>query len=219
MTPNELVRNVIRPIRLVIFDLDGTLTQIDSLWRHLHEAFGTWENGKRIAERYWRGEISYTEWAETDARCWAGTPLSKINAILDGIEYTIGAKEVFAELRRKSVKTAILSAGLTILANKALRDLSADLAIANELRANDGHLTGEITVKVAVNNKAVFIEQIASRFGVPLREVALVGDRNFDLSKPECLKIAYKPKDDLAKRNADAIVVDDDLRTILQYLI
>lgn len=80
-------------------------------------------------------------------------------------------------------------------------------------------MTGEIAVKVAVNNKATFIEQIAAKFGVPLHEVALVGDRSFDLSKPECLKITFKPKDDIAKQNADILVVDDDLRAILQYLI
>ena len=214
-----MVRKVIRPIRLVIFDLDGTLTQIDSLWHHLHEAFGTWEHGKLVAERYWRGEISYKEWAETDARCWAGTPVSEIKRIVDGITYTVGAKEVFQELRRKNVRTAILSAGLTILADKARADLNADCAIANELRTNDGHLTGEIAVKVAVNNKRFFIEQIAAKFGVPLHEVALVGDRNFDLSEPECLKIAFKPKDDIAKQNADVLVANDDLRAILQYLI
>lgn len=210
---------MLRPIRLVIFDLDGTLTQIDSLWHHLHDAFGTWEKGKVVAERYWRGEISYQEWAETDARLWAGVPTSEINRILDGIAYTVGAKEVFEELRRRNVKIAILSAGLTILADKALRDLHADIALANELRTNDGHLTGEITVKVAVNNKMAFMEQIAREFGVPLHEVALVGDRSFDLTLPECLKIAYKPKDDLAKQNADVVVFDDDLRSILQYLI
>jgi phosphoserine phosphatase len=74
-------------------------------------------------------------------------------------------------------------------------------------------------VKVAVDNKVAFMEQIAREFGVPLHEVALVGDRSFDLTLPECLKIAYKPKDDLAKQNADVVVYDDDLRTILQYLI
>jgi len=217
--PIESVPHVNRPIHLVIFDLDGTLTKIDSLWRHLHEEFGTWDHGKVAAERYRNGEISYTEWAERDARCWAGAPLSEIRRILDGIEYTTGAREVFEELRARRIKTAILSAGLTILADKAARDLKADYAIANELGTYDGHLTGEIIVKVGVNNKDEMIEEIASTFNVRLREVALVGDRNFDLSQPECLKIAFKPKDELAKQNADAVVVDEDLRLILQYLI
>ena len=210
---------MLRPIRLVIFDLDGTLTQIDSLWRHIHDAFGTWDQGKLTSQRYMHGEISYKEWAETDARSWAGVSMSEIRKVLDGVQYTVGAKEVFEELRRRNVKTAILSAGLTILADKALRDLKADFALANELRTNDGHLTGEIVVKVAVDNKVAMIDEIAGVFNVPLHEVALVGDRYFDLSKPECLKIAYKPKDDIAKQTADVIVLDDDMRTILQYLI
>ena len=138
---------------------------------------------------------------------------------MDGIEYTTGAKEVFEQLRVRQIKTAILSAGLTILADKAAKDLNADFALANELGTNDGHLTGEITVRVGVNNKSEVIKEIATDFKVKLREVALVGDRNFDLSQAECLKIAFKPKDDLARQIADAVVVDDDLRTVLQYLI
>ena len=165
------------------------------------------------------GEISYKEWAESDARCWAGVSVSELKRVLAGIPYTVGAKEVFEELKRRGVKTAILSAGLTILADKALTDLNADLALANELQTNDGHLTGEIVVRVGVNNKMEVIDEIARKFNVPLNQVALVGDRKFDLSQPKCLKIAYKPKDEIAKESADVVVVDDDLRTILQYLI
>ena len=210
---------MIRPIRLVIFDLDGTLTQIDSSWRHIHDVLGTWEQGRSTAERYVLGEISYKEWAESDARCWAGVSVSELKRVLAGIPYTVGAKEVFEELKRRGVKTAILSAGLTILADKALEDLNADLALANELQTNDGHLTGEIVVRVGVNNKMEVIDEIARKFNVPLNQVALVGDRKFDLSQPKCLKIAYKPKDEIATESADVVVVDDDLRTILQYLI
>ena len=206
-----------RKIRLVIFDLDGTLTPVDSLWRYLHEAFGTWDRGKVAALKYSRGEISYKEWAETDAGYWAGAPLSQLTNLLEQIPYREGAREVFEELRRRQVKTAILSAGLSILADKAARDLGADVAFSNELETNDGRLTGGITVKVAVNNKKEIIEQIATRLGIPLRDVALVGDRAFDLSHSDCLRIAFKPKDEVARREAD-FVVDENLERILQYL-
>lgn len=212
------MKEVSRLIRLVVFDLDGTLTTVDSLWRYLHEAFGTWEHGRAAAQRYRNGEISYKEWAETDARFWAGAPLPKVKSIIGRIPYREGAEEVFSHLKERGVKIVILSAGLSILAEKAASDLGADLAIANELRTNDGRLTGEIDVKVAVDNKEEIVRQIASTLNIPLREVALVGDRGFDLANEECLKIAFLPRDETAKGEADYIVEDGDLRAILQYL-
>ena len=208
-----------RTIRLAIFDLDGTLTPVDSLWTYLHEEFGTWEQGKVAAERYRRGEISYQEWAETDAKCWAGAPLSRITKILEQIPYREGVQKVFQTLRERDVRTAILSAGLSILADKAALELGADFAYSNELEANDGRLTGRIFVKVSVKEKMQLVEQIARKLGVALSHVALVGDRAFDISHPECLRIAYKPKDDVARREADVIVEDDDLSSILHYLL
>jgi phosphoserine phosphatase len=208
-----------RHIRLVIFDLDGTLTTVDSLWRYLHQAFGTWNRGKIAAAKYRRGEISYKEWAETDAAYWAGASVSDVMRILQQIPYQKGAREVFEELKRRHYKLAIVSAGLSVLADRVAAELGADVAFSNQLETNDGRLTGGIAVKVAVNNKREVIEQVAARFDIPLNEVALVGDRAFDLSHTECFRIAFNPKDEAAKREADIIVSDDDLTRILQYLI
>ena len=203
---------------MVVFDLDGTLTSVDSVWRYLHEALGTWDRGRITARQYENGEITYKEWAESDARYWAGASLPEVRRIVDGISYCQGAREVFKELRGRGVKIVILSAGLSVLADRAARELGADFVIANELRTNDGQLTGEIDVKVAVDDKAEIIRNVASRLKIPLREVAVVGDRALDLANRECLKIAFMPKDEGASREADFVVEDGDLRAILQYL-
>lgn len=208
-----------RKIRLAVFDLDGTLTPVDSLWKYLHDEFGTWEKGKIAAQKYRRGEISYKQWAETDVGYWAGAPLSRIAETLNLIPYRQGARALFQALHERSVKTAIISAGLSILTDKVAKELGADIALSNELEANDGRLTGRIKVKVAVNDKAQIVEQIATQLGIPLEEVALVGDRAFDLAHPKCLRIAFKPKDEIARQQADIVVDDDDLSRLLQYLV
>ena len=207
-----------RKIRMVVFDLDGTLTPVISLWRYLHDAFGTWPLGEVAAQRYRRGEISYTEWAETDAKYWAGLQIKQVQDAIKQIPYQRGVREVFLALKEKGVKTAILSAGLSILADKIASELGADIAVANELELDDGVLTGGVNVKVAVDQKGGIIEEIARRFSIPIHQVALVGDRANDLCIPECLRIAFNPVDEIA-RNADFVVEDDDLSRILQYLI
>jgi phosphoserine phosphatase len=203
---------------MIIFDLDGTLTPVDSLWRYMHESFGTLSQGMTVAQRYLNGEITYKEWAETDARSWAGAPLPRVMRVLDEIPYRKGARELFNDLRKRSVRIVILSAGLTLLAEKAAKELGADSFVANELLTDDGRLTGEIIVRVSVNNKDEIVQQIALEAKIPLEEVALVGDRGFDLANEECLKIAFLPKDELARRQAHFVVDYDDLRAILQYL-
>jgi phosphoserine phosphatase len=202
---------------LVVFDLDGTLTPVVSLWRYLHDAFGTWSQGASAAERYMRGEISYTEWAETDAKYWAGVKLSALQQVLDRIPCQQGATEVFSTLRERDIRTAIVSAGLSVLADKVAEEVGADFSISNELMIDEGILTGGITVKVAVDEKGKLIEQIADDLAIPMNEVALVGDQANDLCIPECLRIAFKPKDELARR-VDFVIEDGDLSTILQYL-
>ena len=208
-----------REIRLIIFDLDGTLTPVDSLWRYLHEEFGTWEQGRITAQKYRRGEISYKEWAETDAKCWAGIPLSEITRTLERIPYREGVQNVFQSLHERGFKIAIVSAGLSIFADRVAKELGADVTFANELEVADGHLTGGIIVRVSVSEKRRLVEQIAAQLKIELSQVALVGDRAFDLSPRECFKIAYKPKDDTARREADVVVEDNDLSRILHYLV
>lgn len=199
--------------------MDGTITPVDSLWKYLHDEFGTWEKGRIAAQRYRRGEISYREWAETDAGYWAGATLTQVTQALNRIPYRQGTRETFRELHAHSVKTAIVSAGLSILTDRVAQDLGADIAMSNELETNDGRLTGKITVKVAVNDKARIVEGLASQFDISLHEVALIGDRAFDLSHPNCLRIAYKPKDEVARQRANFVVEDDDLSRVLQYLV
>lgn len=207
-----------RRIRLVVFDLDGTLTPVDSLWKFLHDAFGTWAKGHVAAERYRKGEISYTEWAEADARCWAGVSIVALSEVLGKIPYRNGVRRVFEHLKRSSVKTAIVSAGLSILADKFAWELEADFVEANELEVNDGTLTGNIRVKVSVTEKGTVIQAIAEKAHVRVSEVAVVGDRANDLPIDDCLKIAFNPKDELARERADVIIEDDDLSRILPYL-
>jgi phosphoserine phosphatase len=145
--------------------------------------------------------------------------VSDVMNILEQIPYQKGAREVFEELKRRQVKLAIVSAGLSVLTDRVATELGADVAFSNQLETRDGRLTGGITVKVAVNNKKEIIEQIATQFNIPLKEVALVGDRAFDLSHTDCLRIAFKPKDEVARREANVVVSANDLTRILQYLI
>jgi len=43
-----------KKLRLVVFDVDGTLIKVESSWQHLHEQLGTWDRGRKYAEQFFK---------------------------------------------------------------------------------------------------------------------------------------------------------------------
>jgi len=203
----------------VVFDLDGTLTKIESIWQYLHIKLGTWETGRISAEKYWRGEITYQEWAEKDSILWKDVSVEKVISILREIPYVDGAVETFEELKRRGIWTGIVSAGISLLADRAKKELGADFAVANKLLHEEGKLTGKSRVKVSLKNKDETIKEMAWMFGVDLENCAVVGDNVFDLPNFVRLKIAFNPRSADVREIADIIIESGDLTDVLEYLI
>ncbi len=208
-----------RELRAAVFDLDGTLTDTRSIWQHLHEKFGTRDVGRRTAEMYRQGLIDYIEWARLDAACWRNIRLSSLLSALDDIRYTPGARETVEQLRSHGIRTGIVSAGLSVLVDKAKIDLNVDLAISNELKVNDGVLTGEVVVRVGPGNKATVIEEAAWLLGAEMQETVVVGDHIFDIPESAGLRIAFKPVTPQARAAADIVIEEDDIRAIADHIL
>lgn len=204
--------------RLAIFDLDGTLTPIESTWRYLHEALGTWNLGKVTAEQYWSGLIDYESWARLDAEAWRGVDLSRVEQILSEIPYREGVYDTIARLKRIGIEAGIVSAGLSLLADRAARDLGIGLVAANRLLHRDGRLTGEVDVEVSLENKLTAMCRMADQLGVTLKDCVAIGDTIYDLPSQIGLRIAFNPRDNGSWQVADAVVYKNDLRAILDYL-
>ena len=204
-------------IRLVVFDLDGTLTKVDSTWQYIHMRLGTWSSGRLSACDYWKGKIGYAEWAQQDSSMWRGVELRKLMSIINEIHYTDGAKETISTLKQDRKVSGIVSAGISLLSDRARKDLGMDFAIANELHVSRGRMTGEVTVKVSLDEKAQVIKNIAKQLRVPLTKCAVVGDNSFDLPNEAGVRIAFNPKRE-AENACDIIVRGSDLRAILAHI-
>ncbi|NIR87483.1 HAD-IB family phosphatase [Candidatus Bathyarchaeota archaeon] len=208
-------------LKLVVFDVDGTLIRAYSSWQHLHERLGTWDKGRRYAERFRQGTITYEEWARLDASLWKSLPLQRVQQIINSIPYADGAREVITTLRKAGFKVVLLSAGLSLATERINREIGVDDSLTNELIVKDGFLTGEVKVNVSFNNKDKALRSILQRFDVKIDECAAVGDDEtmIPLFEKVGLRIAFNPRSKLVEDHADVVIRSDDLREVLSHLL
>ena len=207
-------------IRLVVFDVDGTIIEVESSWKYLHEEFDTWEKGKEYAGKFFQGIISYEEWARLDASLWKGITTDKIHQIIKKIPYIKGAKETLTRLREEGLKVVLLSAGLSPIIERIIEDIEVDFSLANELVTKDGFLTGEVIVRVPFHDKDKILLDIIQKLDIEIRECAAVGDdeTQIPLFKMLRLGIAFNPTNQKVERHA-YVVIKKDLRKVLPYLL
>lgn len=207
-------------IKLVVFDVDGTLTKHSSIWWRLHEYFGTQKLGKKYYDEYFAGLIDYKEWARLDAELWKGRHVSEVIRVVNETELVPGAKEAIAELKHRGLHVAILSGGLDIMANNIAKRLGIEYVLTNRLIVNDDRLAGEVEILVGWAEKAKELKQIANHFKVSLDETAYVGDGKNDVSafKVAGLSIAFMPEYDEVADAADKVILKNDLREILKVI-
>jgi phosphoserine phosphatase len=205
---------------LVVFDVDGTLMKTFS-WQHLHEALGTWNQGRKYLEQFFDGCITYEEWARLDAALWRGQPVKKIQRIVDEMPYVDGARKVLTTLREAGFKVVLLSAGLSFVTERIRREIGVDAALANDLVVENGYLTGEVKVNVSFDKKDEALEPILKRFNVTTKECIAVGDDEtlIPLFKKVGFAIAFNPSGEKVKRHADVVVKSDSLLDVLPLIM
>ncbi|WP_297474676.1 HAD-IB family phosphatase [Thermococcus sp.] len=168
-------------VRLIAFDLEGTLVKSVSSWVELHKRFGTWERGKEYAELFFSGKIDYVKWAELDSSLWKGHTRDEIIEWANSVEYMDGAEELIEFLKRNDFKVAILSSGLMCLAGRIARELGVDYVFANELLFDEnGVVTGKVNPLVDFKSKGAILRELKEELKPEL--TVAVGDGYNDVS-------------------------------------
>lgn len=207
-----------------MFDCDGVLADSGSSWEYVHQSFGVDNNASLAA--YLRGEFDDFEFIRRDIRLWFGlfgrVHISKIRGILDNVPIMPGAPEAVGELRKRGIKTAIVSAGLEPLVSRVAQTCGIDIKLSNGLVTDqDGFLTGEGIVQVPLGGKGQVVRELMARLGLRKDECAAIGDRVWDsmMFDEVGTKIAFNPADGEVGDSADVVVRKKDLREVLRYLL
>ncbi|MEA3458146.1 MAG: haloacid dehalogenase, partial [Candidatus Thermoplasmatota archaeon] len=88
-------------IELVLFDMDGVLTDTISSWKYIHDYFKT--SNERSVDAYLRGKIDDMEFIKRDVSLWRedGKPIArdKLVQLLSDIPLMKGAEQCVAALK------------------------------------------------------------------------------------------------------------------------
>lgn len=209
--------------RLVVFDMDGVLADVESSWVYVHRHFKV--NNDQSLYAYLRGEIDDLEFIRRDIHLWKDKDPEitegNIRDVLAGVPLMPGAQAAVAELRRRGLKTAIVSAGIDLLAERIAKEVGIDHRLANGLATTgDGRLTGEGVLRVRLMDKGDAVTAVGNLFNVPQKDIVSIGNSRYDVSMFERSGkgIAFRPSDMVVRQRADAVVEGADLSGILDFV-
>jgi len=211
-------------IRLVAFDMDGTLVDVESSWHAVHAHFG--ETNEAALEDFVHDRIDDEEFLRRDLALWKKhrpeLTVDELEEILRDVPLMPGARDLLDELHRRAVKTAIISGGIDVLARRIGRELGIDCVLANGFRTDaTGRITGDGIIRVPIKRKDLVLEQVQSLLHVPSEETAAVGNSDIDVRMFERARIgvAFLPVDGRIRSRATIVVTERDLLKVLPPLL
>ena len=210
-------------LRLIAFDMDGTLVDVESFWAAVHRHFG--EVNAEALTLFLHDQIDDQEFLRRDIQLWwkhrPGITVFDLQEILDRVPLMPGARELFDAIHSRGILTAIISGGIDLLAKRVGRELGIDYVLANGFRVDGGgRLTGEGIIRVPIKNKEEVLAQVQRQLGVAPDETASVGNSDIDvgLFRRSRIGIAFQPADDHVRANATAVVTERDLSRTIGHL-
>jgi phosphoserine phosphatase len=108
-----------------------------------------------------------------------------------------GAQALLATLRTAGVRTALVSGGFTVFADRIGAELGFEQIVANRLDIADGRITGTVAAPIMTREtKRDTLLRLAQQSGVPLAATLAIGDGANDLPMLDAagLGIAFHAK-------------------------
>ncbi|HUR60821.1 MAG TPA: HAD-IB family phosphatase [Candidatus Thermoplasmatota archaeon] len=212
------------PVRLVCFDMDGVLIDVGSSWVMVHKHFGVQNEASLRA--YLNGEFDDLEFIRRDAALWLRLKPKIRRADFEEIfrvpPFMAGVQQTVAGLRKAGIEMAIVSGGVDVMAENVAKRLDIPRVAANGFVYDaDGHITGAGVVRTPLNDKAAPVVRFAAELGIPLRNVACIGNSLPDVAMFEVAgrSIAFHPEDDYTRQHATWTLEEGPLDQILPLLL
>ena len=168
--------------KLVVFDLDGTLTRERSIWEYIHIRLGKWYGfAEEYQKQFLAGKISYQEFCERDAEVWRGMKVEEMMEIIKTVPFHPGVDELISHLKQRGLKLSMVSSGLSLITDWVHQRYGFDYSISNDLLCEDGGLTGKVKIRVHYDKKAEWVKRVLQQYDIGPEEAIAIGDSKGDI--------------------------------------
>lgn len=217
-----------RPVRpgeytAVVFDLDGTLTREVDSWAAVQRRLSPvlHERARERWRRYREGQLDRAEFLADQIADLAGQDGRLLDEVVAAIEYHDGVAEACAALRAAGIRLGIVSAGISVLAERVASELGIHLHRANVVHRADGLFTGLADITVPPGGKEPAFLDLVAELGVTVETVVAVGDSggDVDMFRLAALGVAFCPGSSEARAAADVVIDVPDMRELLPFVL
>mgnify|MGYP001608676915 CR=1 FL=1 len=205
-------------MKLVLFELEGCIFDVEDFWMELHKVYGTMREGRILTQRYQKTNNARLVDLVING-LWKKKNAMYLYHLIDQIKYVDLVKENFPKIKEAGFKTAIITDAPSELAQKAKKELEVDFVLNNIIRINNGRLSGEYVWTVSPDNKLEHLSEICLKEGISLSDVIFVGKKNSDikLANSAGFSIAFRCSDQELK-SACSKVIDSGFLDLVEEI-
>jgi phosphoserine phosphatase len=213
--------SVSRRKRLLCADMESTIIE-QELIDELGALAGRHEEISAITRAAMRGELDFATSLVQRVALFAGIDAGKLDALFDRVTLMPGAETLIRAMQARGAKSALISGGFTIFAERVGAHLGFDAVVANTLEIEGGKLTGRVKEPIlGPQGKADALLRLAADDGIDVAETIAVGDGSNDTAMLATAGIGVafraKPILEAAARASEtgAVIRHGDLTSLL----
>jgi phosphoserine phosphatase len=207
--------------KLIIFDIDGTLTNIENPWKYIHDYCNTWhENAVIYKDAFYSDHITYQEFCKLEVLHWKGIKVDKIYEIFSEVKAVQNLHKSLLELKTLGFELVAISSGLQFVPKILELEKYFDKVFHNEIFHKNGFLNGE--VKITVNHtKLDILDEYIQHKNIDYQDIISVGDGDNDveLAKIVGYSIAFNSKSEKLNKVSSCVINNSDFDFLKKYLM
>jgi phosphoserine phosphatase len=210
----------LRPVQLVISDMDSTLITIECIDEIAYFA-GLRPQVAAITAQAMRGELDFASSLLERVALLKGLDVTLFDAVYrDRLNLSPGVREMLAGLKQRTIPFALVSGGFAQFTGRLQRELGLAYSRGITLELEGTTLTGRVAGEIIdAEGKAAYLRQLCRELSIECSQTIAIGDGANDLKmlQQAGLGIAYRAKP-VVQAAADAVLNYSGLEAVLDFI-